>query len=97
MKRKFTAITLLLALLLVSCGETGSSTDTTKPNDTTATPVENESPFEEDNLPADLDLGGKTINILIEDYNGAYVEDMYAEEATGNRLTDAVYHVITGV
>ncbi|MBQ2709903.1 MAG: hypothetical protein IJF67_16640, partial [Clostridia bacterium] len=93
MKRQVTAITLLLALLLASCGESsaGSNTTASANTDTTAAPVET-SPFEPDDLPADLDLGGKEVNVYIADYNSAYAIDIFTEEETGSRLNDAIYN-----
>ena len=99
MNRTRTALTLLLlAALIASCGESGAQEDTPPQSDdaaTTAAPEETQ--FAPDSLPDDLDLGGKTVNIVIEDYMNAFLEDMYAEEETGNRLSDAIYNVITGV
>ena len=99
MNRTRTALTLLLlAALIASCGESGAQEDTPpQSDDVTTTAAPEETQFAPDSLPDDLDLGGKTVNIVIEDYMNAFLEDMYAEEETGNRLSDAVYNVITGV
>ena len=102
MKKSTTSLAILAAMLLsltVSCGnEKGAGSDTTnapQSGDTSA-PVE-ESPFVTDELPSDLDLGGAEVKLMIGDYNNAYIDDMYSEEETGNRLGDAVYKTIQNV
>ncbi len=101
MKRKALTFLLLTALLTETFGvlSCGSSTDTPA-GDTTAsagtTAPEETSPFVPDNLPA-LDYGGKEVKVFIGDYNDAYVVDMVAEEETGSRLNDAIYHSIQSV
>ena len=97
MKRTKSALLVAIILsLLASCGETQSPSEaqTTVP---AATTVPEDTKFAPDSLPDDLDLGGDTVNIMLGDYNNAMLEDMYAEEETGNRLSDAVYNMITGV
>ncbi len=85
-------------LLLTSCGNAGteSGADTSAPNETTA-PAEESSKFVRDDLPDDLDFGGKTVNIMVGDYNSAYIEDMYSEEESGNRLSDSIFNTINKV
>jgi len=68
----------------------------------TTTAAETESPYDEngflkDDLPDDLDLGNKTIYVFIGDYSNAYIDDMYAETQTGDRLKDTVYTTIKTV
>lgn len=91
----------LMLSVLASCGEEASSgTDETKPeqgSETEAVTEEPENTFVADDLPADLDFGGKEVKVFIGDYNNAYIDDMYAEETTGNRLTDAIYNQIQSV
>ncbi|MBE6613336.1 MAG: hypothetical protein E7632_12695 [Ruminococcaceae bacterium] len=98
---KFTkhALLVILALsLLASCGETGTASDTTaQPDSTDTTAAVTEPQIVTDDLPDDLDFNGDTIYLAIDDYMGAILPDMYAEEETGNRLSDAVYNVIIGV
>lgn len=83
---------LLVAMLasLSACGGADTPADTTAASAETTTPT-TESPFEPDDLPADLDFGGKEVNIFIGDYNSAYATDIIAEEETGARLSDAIY------
>jgi len=94
--KKHITLLLLLALIaqLAACGG-GTSADTTVA-DTTAPTVEEDDRFVKDDLPA-LDYGGKTVNVTMGDYNDGYFADMYAEEANGNRLNDAVYNMLTAV
>jgi hypothetical protein len=64
MKKTYASISaLLLIALLASCGGGGTTADTTAAGGDTAAP-ETESLFEADNIPDDLDFGGKTVNIL---------------------------------
>lgn len=102
MKKSAVSVFLLASMLLaltVSCGnENDTGLGTTQASDRTDTtaPIE-ESPFVADDLPSDLDLGGAEVKIMIGDYNNAYIDDMYSEEETGNRLGDAVYKTIHNV
>lgn len=102
MKKSTVSVFLLASMLLaltVSCGsENDAGSGTTQASDRTDTtaPIE-ESPFVADDLPSDLDLGGAEVKIMIGDYNNAYIDDMYSEEETGNRLGDAVYKTIHNV
>lgn len=90
--KKYTSLLLLVAMLasLSACGGADTPTDTTAASAETTAPVE-DSPFEPDDLPADLDFGGKEVNIFIGDYSSAYAIDIIAEEETGSRLNDAIY------
>ena len=93
--KKLTASLLLISLLasLASCGSQDSGTnDTTSSGASTDTTAEETtSQFVKDDLPSDLDLGGKTVGIMIGDYFNAFLADLYSPEETGNRLSDAVY------
>lgn len=99
--KKLTASLLLISLLasLASCGSQNSGkNDTTSSGDSTDTTAEETtSQFVKDDLPSDLDLGGKTVGIMIGDYNNAFIDDMYSPEETGNRLSDAVYKTVKNV
>ena len=82
----------------ISCANDAVSVETTQTSTESTETTENEETlFVSDDLPDDLDLGGKEIKIFIGDYNNAYIADMYSEEATGNRLSDAVYNTIANV
>ena len=98
---------LCLAMILPACSQTPTeqpAADTTVPAvvTTTAAPETTESPYDEkgflkDDLPDDLDLGNQTIKVFIGDYNNAYLDDMYAEKANGERLNDTIYKTIKSV
>ena len=65
-KLSFLMAVLVLAASMGACGSGSEAVDTTAA-DTTAAPVETEPQgraYTKDNLPADLDLGGKTIGIV---------------------------------
>ncbi len=95
MKKRSLSLTLLAAMLLTSCGGGSGATDTTTaPTDTTAPSEETTSQFVADDLPEDLNFGGETVKVFIGDYANAFIDDMYSEEATGNRLGDAIYNMI---
>ena len=82
----------------ISCANDAVSVETTQTStESTETTAAEETLFVSDDLPDDLDLGGKEIKIFIGDYNNAYIADMYSEEVTGNRLSDAVYNTIANV
>ena len=99
--KKLTASLLLISLLasLASCGSQDSGTnDTTSSGASTDTTAEETtSQFVKDDLPSDLDLGGKTVGIMIGDYFNAFLADLYSPEETGNRLSDAVYRTSKNV
>lgn len=82
----------LICGLLTGCGESGKET---KESEDTTTQAQTEAP--RDNLPSDLDFGGKTVNITVGDYNDAWWDDIYVEEITGNRLDDAIYNASVSV
>lgn len=90
-KQKLRGIAALLALfaILTSCG-----TENPEPKETTAetTAEETTSRFVADDLP-ELNFGGMTMNVVVGDYFSAYWDDLYVEEATGSRLSDAVYNM----
>lgn len=92
MKHKLHRLAAILAIcaLLPSCGSESVSRDETTPAYTTA--PETDSRFVDDELP-ELNFGGITMNVVVGDYFGAYWDDLYAEEATGSRLSDAVYNM----
>lgn len=69
----------------ISCANDAVSVETTQTStESTETTAAEETLFVSDDLPDDLDLGGKEIKIFIGDYNNAYIADMYSEEVTGN-------------
>ncbi|MBO5218112.1 MAG: hypothetical protein J6C52_01700, partial [Clostridia bacterium] len=91
--KKFTTIAILTAMLasLAACGESAGSAG----GDTTAAATdapETTSRFVADDLPDDLDFGGKTVTWFVGDYNSAYWDDVYADEENGSRVNDAVYN-----
>ncbi len=90
MKNRITALALFAALgtMFISCGGSGSTSETTTApsGETTAAPVE-ESPFESDDLPA-LDFEGETINVL---YREDVVNSFYVAEQSGDIVDDAVH------
>ena len=96
--KKYTSLLLLVAMLasLAACGGADTPTDTTAASAETPSPT-TESPFEADDLPADLDLGGKAVKIHVLDYASAYAVDIIAEEETGSRLNDAIYNTSKAV
>ena len=95
--RMFMALLLCLAMILPAC----SQTQTENPSDTTASTADTtvsdaDSPYDangflKDDLPEDLNFGGKEVNIFVGDYNGAYIDDLYVEAESGDRLSDAIY------
>ena len=93
------ALSLLLAAIMLigvsACGDTPDDNPTDNA-DTSEITSENESETT-DSLPAGLDLGGQEVDILIGNYNNAYLQDLYAEEETGNRLSDTVFGNIMSV
>ena len=66
------AVILVLGSVLSSCGsETTSQTGTTTAADGATATEETDLRFVADELP-DLDFGGKTMNVVVGDYFGAY-------------------------
>lgn len=98
MMKKSTSTLILLAMLvsMAACGEISDTSGETAA-DTVTTTAETTSLFESDDLPADLDLGGKTVHLMIGNYNEAFTYEMYSEEETGNRVNDAIYNSIKRV
>lgn len=95
MKKQSLILAVILALgsVLSSCGsETTGQTGTTTAADEATAAEETTSRFVADELP-ELNFGGITMNVVVGDYFGAYWDDLYAEEATGSRLSDAVYNM----
>ena len=92
MKKRYRALAALIALcaILPACGSESTDQNETTPADTTA--PETDSRFIADELP-ELNFDGITMNVVVGDYFGAYWDDLYAEEATGSRLSDAVYNM----
>jgi len=92
-------VCLILLVLLACSSDEVSPTNTEAGNieNTASTQVDESSQFIADDLPEGLDLSGKEVKIFIGNYNNAYIEDMYSPEATGNRLSDAVYYVVKNV
>ena len=92
--KKFTTIAILTAMLvsLAACGESAGTSQANDTNSIETPPPETTSRFVSDDLPDDLDFGGKTVTWFVGDYNSAYWDDMYAETENGSRVNDAVYH-----
>ncbi|MCR5263382.1 MAG: extracellular solute-binding protein [Clostridiales bacterium] len=106
MKRIISAALLVSLLIssLISCGGTDAAdnsvtdmADTGSPADTEAVSGEETTLFTPDGLPADLDLGGREVQINIGNYNDAYWTDFYSGEETGNRLSDTIFRTIQSV
>lgn len=81
----------LLLLILISCSGSNEPADT--PNGETSKiesvdEADNETLFEPDDLPGDLDFNGKTITIL---YREEEVKEFHMTEQTGDIVEDAVY------
>ena len=94
MKKQLRTLSTMLALcaILSACGsEGGDAVTTTTPADTTA-PETVDSRFVADELP-ELNFDGAVMNVVVGDYFSAYWDDLYAEEASGSRLSDAVYNM----
>ena len=97
MKTRITALllsALLAALPLVSCGsESGDETTSVSQDseETTTSAV----PTETSGVPADLDLGGETINIWYTTESTSVAETYVdlAGELTGDILVDTIYHM----
>ena len=94
MTKRALSVFLLLSMLasLTACGGEAAGSGTTDGTADTTAPAD-ESPYDEngylrDNLPADLDLGGKTVNIYV---RGDNLATEYANESTGDIVDDAVY------
>ncbi len=95
--RLFLVLLLCLAMILPACSNTpiDQPSDTTAPTAADTTAYDVNSPYDpngflKDDLPEGLDFGNKEIKIFVGDYNGAYIDDMYVEEETGDRLSDTV-------
>ena len=90
----------LAALLLTGCGAgtTAETTGDTAAEDTQIVETEAETTRAQtkDSLPEDLDFGGLSMPVL---YRGceADIIEVYAEELTGEPVSDAVYNRNTGV
>ena len=83
---------LMLAPTLASCGgtETETTTDTSTSGETAVeTETETEDPWLDD-LPEDMDLGGRTINILSR-VEGEEMNEFVVEEMTGDVINDAIF------
>lgn len=93
MKKRITAIAILLGMLLtVSCAEKADNTPASDNNADTAVVIETEPAETEisDDLPDDLFFDGKSFRMLIRNDTG-WIEDMYAEEINGEIMNDAIY------
>ncbi len=88
MKRKILLATLITALLLSAsgCGDTADSTEETLSTDTTSS-VETEPDY----VYPELDLGGGDFTILNTSTTWGFYTDIDFEEATGDKLDDAIY------
>ncbi len=103
--KKRTTCLLLAALmlsfpLLTACGESEAVTETTPmetaPVAETETEGETDRSQVKDNLPADLDFGGLSMPILYRGFASDTIE-VFAEELTGEPVSDAVYNRNIGV
>lgn len=101
MKKKSISIVLLSAMLasvLAACGsEPSGATDSSSPDSGSEVTQAEDTRFVADSLPVELDFEGAEFNIMIGDYAGAYLDDLYQAEETGSRLSDSVYHMIQNV
>ncbi len=94
MKKRVISLLILAALAanLAACGdEKTPSKETTSSGNETTSSADDSSPFEKDDLPDNLNFGGKKVTWFIGDYNAAYWDDFYAEEQNGSRINDAVW------
>ena len=95
---KKTLSLLLAAIMLIGISACGDTTDNNLGDDLeTLESTSEERSVTTDSLPADLELSGQNVDILIGNYNNAYLQDLYAEEETGNRISDVVYNNINWV
>lgn len=93
---KRTVLLTLVLALFTGCGDTSVNNKESDVTTTeTTTVVSTEAP--RDDLPSDLDFGGQTVHITVGDYCDGLWDDMYVEEATGNRLDDAIYNANVNV
>lgn len=93
-------LALLASMLLTACGTSKSTKDTTTA-DTTAAPdvaetqatapaeTEPASPFVADELPSDLNYGGKTFTLF--GWSGMAVAEFFVEQQDGELVNDALY------
>lgn len=93
MKKRTISMLILLSMLasLTACG--GEASTDTGAAGTSGDSTVTESPYDEngflrDNLPADLDFGGKTVNIYV---RGDNLATEYAVESSGDIVDDAIY------
>ena len=98
MNNRKIALLLLASLLVttaVSCGgESGQNAGTTPNQNTGTTSTEETSPFVKDDLPNDLDLGGKEVKLFIGDYNNAFMQlDSGMIDAVACDLSIAQYQI----
>ena len=94
MKKRVISMLILAALAanLAACGdEKTPSKETTSSGNETTSSADDSSPFEKDDLPDNLNFGGKKVTWFIGDYNAAYWDDFYAEKQNGSRINDAVW------
>ncbi|MBE6611670.1 MAG: hypothetical protein E7632_04165 [Ruminococcaceae bacterium] len=94
MKKQFVSALLLMAMLasLASCGGTSGTSDTSASDTDTTAPVDNTvdaNGFLLDELPADLNFGGKEVNILIREAKAP--TEFFVEEQTGDIVDDSLY------
>lgn len=82
---------LLAAAILASCGEASAPVDTAA--DTTAAPETTADPYPDD-LPDDLDFGGKPVTFL---YREEVASEFYTEEQSGDVVNDAQYDSLRAV
>lgn len=94
-KKRLISILLLAGIAassLTGCGEGTTDTQVTIGGQDDVTTVSDDSPYDangflKDELPSDLDLGGKTVSIYV---RGDTLNQYYAEQ-TGDIVDDAIY------
>ncbi len=91
---------LMLSFPLTACGDSKTVTETTPTETAPVTETETEGETDrsqvKDNLPADLDFAGLSMPIMYRGFAADTIE-VYAEELTGEPVSDAVYNRNTSV
>lgn len=98
MKKRILSFILIFAMLIPACAQGSTEETTAAPSETTAAPVtepitepvETEDPATVDDLPADLDFGGKTFTMFTRQLSSFHYEINKAE-TIGEQLNDALY------
>lgn len=90
MKKRIMSVLILMSLILSSCGDVQDNGQVTSDNyDSVQTTMSESSEFESDDLPAGLNFGGETINVL---YRDDVQTSFYISEQTGDVVDDALYN-----